>query len=156
MRALAPSRIVNSPATVVLHRRGKSLARRKHQEGQVYQKGRKRSDGWLPKEPAYVQFWADVPGQHERRRQKLALGIHRTRTAAERAAAEKLEQLGINSAQTFIEATSNVTFQQQGDIWLKSLANRKRDPLEQTTIDPPHPQTAPFKSLYRKRAPTPC
>jgi hypothetical protein len=28
-----------------------------------------------------------------------------------------------------------VTFRQQGELWLKSLANRKRNPLEQTTID---------------------
>lgn len=63
------------------------------------------------------------------------IGICRTRTIAERAAAEKLEKLGINSAQTFIEATSTITFKAQGEIWLKSLANRKRNPLEQTTID---------------------
>jgi hypothetical protein len=63
------------------------------------------------------------------------LGICKTRTIAERAAVEKLEQLGTNSAQTFIESTSNITFKQQAEIWLKSLANRKRNPLEQTTID---------------------
>ena len=65
----------------------------------------------------------------------MSLGICRTRTIAERAAAEKLEQLGVNSAQAFIEATSNITFKHQAEIWLKSLANRKRNPLEQTTID---------------------
>jgi len=54
---------------------------------------------------------------------------------AERAAGERLEQLGVNSTQAFIEATSNITFQRQGEIWLKSLADRKRNPLEQTTID---------------------
>jgi hypothetical protein len=82
-----------------------------------------------------MQFWEDVPGQETRRRKHLAVGIYSTRTKAERATAEKLEQLGINSAQTFIESTSNVTFQRQAEIWLKSLANRKRNPLEQTTID---------------------
>jgi hypothetical protein len=46
-----------------------------------------------------------------------------------------LEEIGINSAQLFIEATSTVTFKQQGKLWLKSLANRKRNPVEQTTID---------------------
>jgi len=116
-------------------RRGKTLARRTYQKGNVFQKGRKRSDAWLPKEPAYMQFWEDVPGQETRRRKHLAVGIYSTRTKAERAAAEKLEQLGINSAQTFIESTSNITFRQQAEIWLKSLVNRKRNPLEQTTID---------------------
>jgi hypothetical protein len=38
-------------------------------------------------------------------------------------------------AQTFIESTSNITFRQRAEIWLKSLVSRKRNPLEQTTID---------------------
>ena len=65
---------------------------------------------------------------------KVALGICRTRTIAERKAAEKLEQLGINSAQHFIEATSSITFKEQGEIWLRSLSTRKRNPLEDSTI----------------------
>jgi hypothetical protein len=63
------------------------------------------------------------------------LGVCRTRTIAERKAAEKLEELGINSTQTFRESTSNSTLKEQGEIWLQSLSNRKRNPLEQTTID---------------------
>ena len=109
--------------------------RRRGQHGNVFQKGRTKSDTWLPEAPAYVQFWRDIPGQADSRREKLALGTCRTRTIAERKAAEKLEQLGINSAQTFIEATSSITFRDQGEIWLKSLSTRKRNPLEQTTID---------------------
>jgi len=123
------------PMIVAPRRRGKSLARRKYQQGYVFQKGRKRSDAWLPKLPAYVQFWRDVPGEPKQKRDIALLGICRTRTIAERAAAKKLEQLGINAAQTFIETTSTITFRAQGEIWLKSLANRKRNPLEQTTID---------------------
>jgi len=46
-----------------------------------------------------------------------------------------LERLGINSARTFIEATSTVSFKVQGEICLKSPANRNRNPLERTTID---------------------
>ncbi len=111
------------------------MARRKYQQGYIYQKGRKKSDDWLPNEPAYVRFWRDVPGQAEPEHDFAPLGVCRTRTIAERAAAEKLEQLGINSTQTFIEATSNITVKQQGETWLKSLVSRKRNPLEQTTID---------------------
>ena len=111
------------------------MARRKYQQGYVFQKGRKRSNAWLPKEPAYVQFWRDTSGQVKPKKEKACLGICRTRTIAERAAAEKLEQLGINSARTFIEATSTVSFKVQGEIWLRSLANRKRNPVEQTTIN---------------------
>lgn len=54
---------------------------------------------------------------------------------AERRAAEKLEQLGINSTQHFIETTSSITFKRQAEQWLRSLSARKRNPLEQTTID---------------------
>jgi hypothetical protein len=90
---------------------------------------------WDPRASAYVQFWRDIPGQEDSKRDFLDLGICRTRTIAERKAAERLEQLGVNSTQSFIEATSNVTFQMQGETWLKSLSTRKRKPLEQTTID---------------------
>jgi hypothetical protein len=109
------------------------LTRRHYQQGHVHQKDRKRDEPWLPNEPAYVQFWLDIPGQ-ERRHSDIAMGLCRTRTIAERRAAEKLEQLGINSTQHFIETTSSVTFRQQGEQWLRSLATRKRNPLEQTTI----------------------
>jgi len=126
---------VNSLTVAVPRRRGKSLTRRKYQQGYIFQKRRKRSDAWLPKEPSYVQFWRDVPRRQDSKREVVSLGICRTRTVAERAAAEKLKQLGINSTQTFIETTSTVTFRQQGEIWLKSLSNRKRNPLEQTTVD---------------------
>lgn len=116
-------------------RRGKSLMRRKYQRGCVIQKGRTKSDPWLPSEPAYVKFWRDVPGQSNQKRETVSLGICRTRTIAERAAAERLEQLGVNSAQTFIETTSTITFHDQGEIWLKSLASCKRNPTRQTTIN---------------------
>ena len=109
--------------------------RRKYQQGNVLQKGKRRSEPWAPDEPAYVRFWEDIPGQPTSKRTYVPLGICRTRTIAERKAAEKLEQLGINSTQHFVEATSNITFKQQGEAWLKSLCRRKRNPLEQTTID---------------------
>ena len=80
-------------------------------------------------------YWCDAPGQDKQVRKVLSIGIHRTRTIAERAAAEKLEKLGVNSTQTFIETTSSITFKQQAEVWLKSLTNRKRNPIEQTTID---------------------
>jgi integrase len=129
-------RVIESAAIAVPRQtRGKCLMRRKYQKGHVFQKGRSRSDEWLPEATAYVQFWRDIPGREQPRRDVVALGICRTRTIAERRAAERLEQLGINSAQTFIESTCSTTFREQGEMWLKSLANRKRNPLEQTTID---------------------
>src|SRR5258707_686099 len=124
------------PTAAPHQRRGKSLARRKYQRGYVFQKGRRKSDSWAADEPAYIRFWKDVPGQPESKHGVASLGICRTRTIAERRGAERLEQLGINSTQRFIEATSTIAFRQQGEWWLRSLATRKRNPLEQTTIDP--------------------
>lgn len=112
----------------------KCLMRRNWQQGNVYQKGRKQEQEWLPQVPCYLQFWRDVPGG-ESKREKVALGICRTRTIAERRGAEKLESLGINSTRHFIEANSSITFKLQGEMWLRSLGARKRNPLEQTTID---------------------
>jgi len=114
--------------------------RRKGQAGNVFQKEgskkRRKSDPWLPDKPAYLQYWEDVPGETDSRRKAvIPLGFCRTRTIAERKGAEKIEQLGINSAQRFIEVTSTITFKKQGERWLKSLSTRKRNPLEQTTID---------------------
>ena len=48
---------------------------------------------------------------------------------------EQIEKLGINSTHHFVELTNTTTFKQQAELWLKSLANRKRDPIEQATID---------------------
>jgi hypothetical protein len=123
-----------SSIVVPRQRRGKSLMRRRYQQGHVFQKGRQRSEKWASDEPAYVRFWKDIPGQPNSKRTYVRLGICRTRTIAERKAAEKLERLGINSNQYFIEATSSITFQEQGEWW-KSLSKRKRNPLEQTTIE---------------------
>jgi hypothetical protein len=109
--------------------------RRKGQDGSVFQKGRRQEDDWLPGTPAYLRFWTDVPGRLERRRDVVPIGICRTRTIAERKAKEKLGELGVNSARRFHEANARTTFKQQGERWLKSLAQRKRNPLEQTTID---------------------
>ena len=111
------------------------MARRTYQAGSVFQKGRSKADPWLPSVPAYGRFWKDVPGQAELRREVVPLGVCRTRTIAERLLAEHLEKAGINSAQRFIEVTSTTTFKQQGEIWVRSLSQRKRNPLEQTTID---------------------
>ena len=122
------------PPIATPRRRGKSLARRKYQQGYVFQKDRSKSDPWLPDVPAYVHFRTDVPGQPDRKQEKLALGVCRTRTIAIRKASEILERLGVNSAQHFVEATSSVSFREQGEHWLRSLATRKRNPLEQTTI----------------------
>jgi hypothetical protein len=109
--------------------------RRKGQRGSVFQKNRRVNEKWLPDKPAYLRFWRDIPGRIDSEREVIPLGICRSLTEAQRKADEKLLQLRINSDQHVKEATSVTTFRSQGEIWLKTLALRKRNPLEGTTID---------------------
>ena len=88
MGDLTPIRVVDSPTIEAPRRRGKSLTRRTHQQGYVYQKGRRKSDPWRPDELAFVQFYRDVPGEPDQRHVALCLGHCRTRSIAERTAAE--------------------------------------------------------------------
>ena len=109
------------------------MARRTYQAGSVFQRGRSRSDRWDAEAPAYGRYWKDVPGTRPRRI-VISLGVCRTRSIAERKCAEHIDKVGINSTRFFTESTSTITFKQQAELWLKSLANRKRNPVEQTTI----------------------
>jgi integrase len=128
------SAVIESASVAASRRRGPSLARRTYQAGSVFQRGRSRSDRWDAEAPAYGRYWKDVPGARPRRI-VISLGICRTGSIAERKCPEHIEKLGINSTRFFTESTSTITFKQQAELWLKSLANRKRNPIEQTTID---------------------
>lgn len=110
------------------------MARRTYQAGSVFQKGRNKEQEWLPTVATYGRFWKDVPGK-QRQRIVLSLGICRTRTIAQRKCHEEIDKLGIDSTRHFIESTSNVKFKDQGEFWLESLTKRKRNPIEQTTIN---------------------
>lgn len=56
----------------------------------------------------------------------------------------KIEQLGINSMQHFIEVTSTITFKRQGERWLKSLSPTSRSrPAFRLQM---HPPVLPFHS----------
>jgi hypothetical protein len=123
------------PAVAARRRRGKSLMRRKGRHGSVFQKGRKRNEKWLASKPAYLRFWKDIPGRLDPKRVVISLGACHCLREAERKADEEMSRLGVNSAKRFREATSTTTFRQQGEWWLKALGQRKRNPVEQTTID---------------------
>lgn len=123
---------VTSDAVAAPRRRGPCLARRTYQAGSVYQKGKQKQ--WDSEAPAYGRYWADVPGDRPRRI-TISLGVCRTRSIAQRKCAEYIENAGVNSTQQFIETTNNTTFRQQAEFWLGSLSTRKRNPVEQTTID---------------------
>ncbi len=100
----------------------------------MFQRARRRSDPWLVEAPAYGRFWKDVPG-HKPHRVVIPLGPCRTRSIAQRKLLEGIEKQGVNSTQHLTQCTFTLTFQLQAELWLRSLANRKRNPVEQTTID---------------------
>jgi hypothetical protein len=109
------------------------LARRTYQAGSVFQKDKARADRWIPEATGYGRYWRDLPGDAPQRI-VISLGICPTRSVAQRKLADHLTKIGINSTPHLVETISNTTFRQQGETWLTSLANRKRNPVEQTTI----------------------
>lgn len=108
------------------------MARRTYQAGSVFQKGRAKADGWIPEAAAYGRFWVDAPAPS---RVVISLGVCATKSMAQRKLADHLDKLGLNSTKHLIESTSTILFRQQGELWLRTLENRKRNPIEQTTID---------------------
>ena len=110
------------------------MARRTYQAGSVFQKGKSKINKWDPTGTAYGRFWRDVPGARPAR-VVISLGVCRTRSLAQRKCVDEIEKLHLNSTQHLVEVTSQITFRQQAEMWLKLLATRKRNPVEQTTID---------------------
>src|SRR6516162_2745983 len=88
--------VIDSALVAAPRRRGPSLARRTYQAGNVFQKGRSKSDRWDSSVHAYGRFWKDAAGARPLR-VVISLGICRTRSIAERKCAEHIEKLGINS-----------------------------------------------------------
>jgi integrase len=64
----------------------------------------------------------------------VSLGIGLTRAAASRKLREVIEGEGINDRETFITATTGLTFGEQAERWLISLPTRRRRPVKPATI----------------------
>jgi integrase len=90
---------------------------------------------WNPAATAYGRYWIDVPGCEDRKRRTVVLGVCTSRSLARRKLREHIEREGINSSATFASTTAPaMTFRVQADIWLRSLATRRRRPLKPATI----------------------
>jgi integrase len=106
------------------------LSRRTGQQGNVFQ----HCTPWNPAAPAYGRYWIDVPGA-DRKRRTVALGVSATRSIALRKLREHIEKEGINTKQTFTSNTAPATtFREQTEIWISSLATRRRKPVKPATI----------------------
>jgi integrase len=89
---------------------------------------------WSSTEPSYGKVWVDVPGQ-PRKRKCIALGVCATKSKARARLREFIEREGLNSSQSFHENTAPATtFREQAEIWLTSLATRRRKPVKPATI----------------------
>lgn len=109
------------------------MSRRTGQTGNVYQPHAK-STHWEPKTPVYGRFWIDVPDQ-KRKQKTVSLGPCPTRSIARQRLREYLERAGVNNKQHFIANTSPaITFHQQAERWIESLATRRRKPVKPATI----------------------
>jgi uncharacterized protein YerC len=114
-----------SNVTPVRQRRRKSLSRRIvqgvreaeptiRQRGYVYQKGRKKSDPWSPKELAYGRYRVDIPGQQQQKEVRAALGYCRDRIDALLSLQRIMGQAG---AQKIVDASKIAHLRSEGHSW---------------------------------------
>ncbi|MFZ3277613.1 MAG: site-specific integrase [Candidatus Sulfotelmatobacter sp.] len=109
------------------------MTRRIGQAGNVFQRGFTKS--WNPAATAYGRYWIDVPGEPERKRRTVVLGVCTSRTIARCKLRAHIELEGINSKATFATSTAPaMTFRVQAGRWLASLSTRRRKPLKPATI----------------------
>lgn len=112
------------------------------QRGYVYQKGRKKSDLWLPKQRAYGFFRMDVPGRTSQSEVRIPLGFCRDRMSAMVKLHEAMQEAGVLDVEKVRERISSVTtFEAQAAWWLAEVKagrivnSKTRKPIRANTID---------------------
>jgi integrase len=112
------------------------------QRGYVYQKGRKKSDPWLPKQRAYGFFRVDVPGQNKQAEVRIPLGLCRDRMSAMLRLHEAMRKAGVLDVDKVRERiTSLTTFESQAAWWLAEIKagrivnSKTRKPIRANTVD---------------------
>jgi integrase len=116
-------------------RRGPCISRRSFsQNGNVYQPAH--PGKWNPEAPCYGRVWIDVPGNPDRVRRTVPLGVCATKTRARRRLRDYIQREGINSTEAFSQNTAPATtFRQQAEKWIASLPTRRRKPVKPATIN---------------------
>jgi len=112
------------------------------QRGYVYQKGRKKSDPWVPTERAYGFYRIDVPGQARQKQVRVPLGFRRDKKSAEFELRRVMQKAGVLDPEKIRERiTPATTFRMQADWMITEMksgriVNRKtREPIRERTID---------------------
>jgi integrase len=113
-------------------RRGKSMTRRRGQDGSIETSGRWR----------VVRFWIDVPGQDARKHACTRIcpvsgpGLL-SATAQKRRAREIITESGADNEEHFAKVVTGnkvVTFKERAEWWLDWLQNRNNDPVPETSV----------------------
>src|ERR1700693_458847 len=138
--------------TPIRRTRSKSMSRRSvqdvktgrpvpRQRGYVYQKGRKKGDPWNPKERAYGRYRTDVPGEHNQKEVRVALGYCRNEMDAMLRLQEEMEKAGVLDLNKVRERLSPVVnFRTQAAWWLEAITSgevvhsKKRTQIVANTI----------------------
>jgi hypothetical protein len=112
------------------------------QRGYPYQKGRKKTDAWLPEKRAYGFYRVDVTGQTKQKEVRVPLGFCRDRKSAELKLHKEMEKAGVLDPDKIRERiTPATTFRKQAEWWIGEIeagriVNKKtREPIGERTID---------------------
>jgi integrase len=134
--------------TPVRRERRKSLERRilqqpyaqpvARQTGYVYQKGRKKTDPWLPYVRSYGRYRISIPGQAQDHEVRVALGFCRDRVAAMLKLRTTMSEAGVLDVEKIRQRiTPAITFRQQATWWISEMrAGRIVSAKKRISIDP--------------------
>ena len=112
------------------------------QRGYVYQKGRTKGEPWNPKERAYGRYRMDVPGVHEQKEVRVALGYCRDEIDAMlklQEARNKARELDLDQIRERICPVT--TFRDQSAWWVAEMVEgriihaKRRERIDPNTIN---------------------
>ena len=112
------------------------------QRGYVYQKGRKKSDVWVPTQRAYGFFRMDIPGRTKQAEIRIPLGFCRDKMNAMLRLREAMQEAGVLDIQKVRERIApETTFRAQAAWWLREIKaarivnSKTRKPIRANTLD---------------------
>jgi len=112
------------------------------QRGYVYQKGRKKGEPWNPQERAYGRYRIDIPGEHDQKEVRVALGYCRDEIDAMLNLQKEMEKAGVLDLDKIRESISpTITFREQAAWWIAEMEAgrivhaKRREPIDPNTID---------------------
>jgi Phage integrase family len=112
------------------------------QRGSIYQKGRTKTEPWIPEQRAYGFYRVDVPGQTKQKEVRVPLGFRRDRRSAELELHRLMQKAGVLDPEKIRERITPATsFREQAEWMIAEIkagriVNKKtREPIGERTID---------------------